>query len=270
MHSPPTTNFPAAWAVAWGEDSYGFWQAFEVKGIRQIMRWIPAGTFMMGSPDDEPERSDNETQHQTRISEGYWLADTACTQGLWTAIMRKNPSDFVGDDERPVEQVSWDDCQKFLQALNPLLEDLNLSLPTEAQWEYACRAGTNTAFSFGDTISTDQANYDGNYPYNKGAKGEYRKATESVVQFAPNPWGLYQIHGNVWEWCHDWYGKYELSFADKENNFVTDPTGPNSGHDRVLRGGSWFYRAQFLRSARRYRIGPAGRNHATGFRLAGG
>ena len=125
----------------------------------------------MGSPDNEPEREDDEgPQHQVTLTEGFWLADTACTQGLWLAVMGgKNPSRFTGDPDLPVETVSWYDVQKFLAKLQAYLPaGVTAVLPTEAQWEYACRAGSSTAFSFGDNISTDQANYNGKYPYNKG------------------------------------------------------------------------------------------------------
>ena len=143
------------------------------------MRFIQPGEFLMGSPESEKDRStngdDTETQHRVVLTEGYWLADTACTQELWGAVMGENPSNFKGDLQNPVEQVSWDDItQKFLPRLNKLVPGLNLTLPTEAQWEYACRAGTTTVFSFGDRITPEQVNYDGNYPYADGKKGEYQ------------------------------------------------------------------------------------------------
>jgi formylglycine-generating enzyme required for sulfatase activity len=140
---------------------------------------------------------------------------------------------------------------------------LAVHLPTEAQWEYACRAGTITPFHFGSTITTDQANFDGDYPYNKGPKGEYRKKTVSVKTFSCNAWGLYEMHGNVWEWCQDWYGAYP-------KNTIVDPTGPNEGESRVLRGGSWFDYGRDVRSAHRHGYGPAVRLDFCGLRLARG
>jgi formylglycine-generating enzyme required for sulfatase activity len=133
-------------------------------------------------------------------------------------------------------------------------------LPTEAQWEYACRAGTTTPFSTGNNITTSQANYDGNYPYTNNAKGEYRQRTTPVGSFAANVWGLYDMHGNVWEWCWDWYGTYETGTQ-------TDPKGAVSGNNRVRRGGSWYDDGQYLRWAFRDGILPSSAGHYLGFRL---
>ncbi|EGV30881.1 Sulphatase-modifying factor protein [Thiorhodococcus drewsii AZ1] len=249
--SPPL--FPADWAIAWGEDVYGLWQACEIAGVRQVMRWCPPGRFLMGSPPDEPERGDNEAQHEVALTCGFWLAETACTQALWQAVIGDNPARFREDPEHPVEQVSWDRCQDFLARVNRLRDDsLVLRLPTEAEWEYACRAGTRTAFSFGDALDTEQANYDGNY-----------ERTLPVQSFAPNPWGLYQMHGNVWEWCADWFGDYPAGP-------VLDPNGPADGASRVLRGGSWSVGGRLLRSAYRRRSAPDSRFDFIGLRLAGG
>ncbi len=197
---PNPNPFPAPWAVAWGEDRYGLWQAFEIEGVRQVMRWIVPGRFEMGSPSDEPERDDDETQHTVTLSRGYWLADTACTQALWQAVMGNNPARFKEDPQCPVEQVSWNECQDFIVAANERLPDgPGLRLPSEAEWEYACRAGSTGPFSWGDDLSTDRANYNGNYPYADAPKGEYRQRTLEVLAFEPNLWGLFQMHGNVWE-----------------------------------------------------------------------
>ena len=243
-----------------GEDQFGIYTNYQIKGVEFRMRWIWPGTFMMGSPDDEPEQNDNETRHEVTLTRGFWLADTACTQALWQAVMKNNPSNFKGE-ELPVDSVSWEDCQTFLEQINGLLSGLHLGLPTEAQWEYACRAGTRTPFSFGRTISTDQANFDGNYPYAGGEKGEYRETTIPVKTLPCNDWGLYQMHGNVYEWCRDWYGDYDLEH-------LVDPEGPNAGVNRVLRGGSWYYNARRLRSSCRYGYGPSIRFNFIGFRLA--
>jgi len=247
--TPPATPYPALWATAWGEDAYGFWQAFALNGIQQVMRWIPAGEFLMGSPEDEAERYSDESQHRVVIEKGFWLADTACTQELWQAVMGENPSHFKNDPQNPVEKVSWDDCQVFITKANALLGESWLTLPSEAAWEYACRAGTQTPFWFGETISTKQANFDGNSPYAGAEKEIYRKKTVPVVSFAPNPWGLYQVHGNVWEWCEDF------------DQFDSDR--------RVLRGGCWLDSARCLRSAHRGAYSPDVRYGGVGLRLAG-
>jgi formylglycine-generating enzyme required for sulfatase activity len=150
-----------------------------IKGIEQRFRWIEPGKFMMGSPESEPERYDDELLHEVVLTKGFWLAETACTQELWEAVMGSNSSRFKGK-KRPVENVSWEDCATFLEKINILIPGRNFRLPTEAEWEYACRAGTQTPFSFGDNITPEQVNYDGNYPYNNGPKGEYRGKTVDV------------------------------------------------------------------------------------------
>ena len=254
--------FPANWASGYGEDEYGLWQSFIVNGIRCRLRWINPGTFKMGSPENEPEREDNETQHEVTLSQGFWLAETACMQALWLAIMRENPSRFK-EEKLPVENVSWDDCQRFIQAINERKPGLDLRLPTEAEWEYACRAGTVTPFSFGENITPEQVNYDGNHPYNKGSKGEYREKTVAVKSLPCNDWGLYEMHGNVWEWCRDWHGEYPAEA-------VVDPVGPDTGSSRVLRGGCWIFNARVCRSAYRFYYVPGSRSVDFGFRLARG
>nr|WP_319495313.1 formylglycine-generating enzyme family protein [uncultured Desulfobacter sp.] len=245
-----------------GEDQWGIYTDYQVKGVTFRMRWIRPGTFMMGSPDDEPERRDNEIHHEVTLTRGFWLADTACTQALWQAVMEYNRSAFKGDD-RPVDNVSWEDCRAFLERINGLVPGFNFGLPSEAQWEYACRADTLTPFSFGRTILTDQANFHVNYPYAGVKKGESRETTVLVKALPCNNWGLYQMHGNVWEWCRDWYGDYDLEG-------LVDPQGPDTGGDRVLRGGSWDYFAGSLRSAFRSRRRPSSRSSFIGFRLAQG
>ena len=255
-------TFPFSWASAWGEDQHGIWIEFQVKGVIQRMRWIYPGEFLMGSPDDEPERYEREKQCRVILTEGFWLADTACTQELWTAVKGKNPSRFKGAD-LPVERVSWEDCREFLEKVNQEIPGLNLTFPTEAQWEYACRAGTITPFSFGENITPDQVNYRGNYPYADGKKGLYREKTVPVKSLPCNAWGLYEMHGNVWEWCRDWYGEYP-------KGSVTDPEGPEKGGGRVLRGGSWINIAADCRSAIRSRGEPGYRDDSIGFRFSRG
>ena len=257
-------NFPASWASGWGEDQYGLWMTFNYKGIRHLFRWCEPGTFLMGSPADEPEREPwnkgSKTQHQVTLTRGFWIAETSVTQALWEIFMGDNPSHFKGA-ELPVDSVSWDDAQRFINTLNGMKPELQLCLPTEAHWEYACRAKTTTPFAFGDNITTDQVNYNGNYPYNDGRKGEYREQTVEVKSLPPNDWGLYQMHGNVWEWCQDWYEQYPTQP-------VTDPQGVVSGALRVLRGGSWFDNGGDCRSAGRNALLPAARSDRIGFRLA--
>ncbi|HPI61317.1 MAG TPA: formylglycine-generating enzyme family protein [Zoogloea sp.] len=246
-----------------GVDEFGLYAEFSAKGVSQRCRWIAPGTFPMGSPPDESSRSDDETLHEVTLSRGYWLADTACTQALWQAVMGENPSFFQDDPAQPVEQVSWEAVQTFLDRLNALVPGLDAGLPSEAQWEYACRAGTTAPFSFGRNITPEQVNYDGNYPYAGAEKGLYRERTVAVGSLPPNPWGLYEMHGNVWEWCADWYGPYP-------DGSQIDPAGPPDGSWRVLRGGSWFSDAQDCRSACRYGIPPVVADHIIGFRLAPG
>ncbi|WP_320005672.1 formylglycine-generating enzyme family protein [Maridesulfovibrio sp.] len=249
------------WAETFGFDQYGLYAELNIAGITQRMRWIQPGTFTMGSPEDEPERFDSEIQHKVTLTEGFWLADTACTQELWEKVMHNNPSYFKGDAQLPVDGVSWNDCQEFIQTVNGKLNGLKLRLPTEAEWEYACRAGTETPFSFGENITTKQVNYDGNNPYKNGVKGEYREKTVAVNKLPCNQWGLFQMHGNVWEWCADRYGEYE-------QESVKDPKGPADGVNRVLRGGSWFYYGWLVRSANRSRSTPDVRSDDIGFRFS--
>lgn len=173
-----------------------------------------------------------------------------------------NPSIFVGAD-RPVERVSWEDAQAFIAKVNGLKPELNLCLPTEAQWEYACRAGTATSFSFGENITPEQVNYNGNNPYHNGKKGQFREETVAVRSLPANPWGLYEMHGNVDEWCNDWYGTFR-------SEAVSDPVGPEAGEGCVLRGGSWFYGGEYCRSAVRHRSDSGLRFNSFGFRLARG
>ena len=257
---PP--QFPAPWACEWGEHrDYGLFMVVEVNGVRQCFRWLPPGTFMMGSPESELERWQEKSQHLVTLRLGFWLADTACTQALWLAVMGENPSEFKDDLNNPVETVSWDDCQVFISRLNELIPDLAARLATEAEWEYACRAGTTTPFSFGDNITPEQVNYNGDYPYKNGKKGLDRQKTVAVKSLPANPWGLYEMHGNVWEWCADWFGDYPTTA-------VENPTGPTAFTARVVRGGSWGDDGRRVRSAYRSRNAPDDRCSSLGFRLA--
>ena len=249
------------WATSADEDQYGRWAAFELGGQQHRMRWIEPGEFLMGSPADEPERGNDEVQHTVSLTAGFWLGEMAVSQLVWQQVTGENPSHFNGEN-LPVESVSYDAIQQlFLTALsrqNPLLK---VCLPTEAQWEYACRAGASTPFSFGDVLSSEMANFKGSKPYYNQPPGIYRKSTVPVDEFQPNPWGLYQMHGNVWEWCADGQRRH---VADEK---VVDPIGPDGG-ERVLRGGGWLNGGRYLRSALRIGRSPGRRNHVIGFRLA--
>jgi formylglycine-generating enzyme required for sulfatase activity len=171
-------------------------------------------------------------QHRVRITRPFYLGKYEVTQEQWEKVMGSNPAAFKDSKRHPVEQVNWDDCQNFVKKLNETFKGkAEFRLPTEAEWEHACRAGTETSFWFGEKITTDQANYNGEYAWD-GQKGVRRGKTVAVGSFQANPWGLYDVVGNVWEWCQDWYDKY-----GKEAQ--TDPKGPDKGSLRVLRGGSW-------------------------------
>ncbi|MGE3536060.1 MAG: formylglycine-generating enzyme family protein [Candidatus Tectimicrobiota bacterium] len=276
-HDGLPTDFPAPWACDWGEDAHGLWMSFSYHGNRQALRWIAPGAFWMGSPAHEAQRGENETRHRVLLTQGFWLAETPCTQALWQAVMGHNPSRFQGED-RPVENVSWDEAQTFLTRLNDIEPALALRLPTEAEWEYACRAGTDSPFWFGSQITPEQVNYDGNYPYAGGSKGRYREETVPVYALPCNAWGLYQMHGNVWEWCQDWYAAYPVTSAESPaahsstaaEPAAVDPVGAAEGVARVLRGGSWIFQGRFARSARRGFNSPGYRDVYYGFRLARG
>jgi len=217
--------------------------------------WIPPGTFVMGSPSSEGGRDADEVQHTVTLTQGFWMSDHEVTQGEYQAVMGNNPSYFKGDLNRPVETVSWDEavlyCQKLTErerAAGRITAQQAYRLPTEAEWEYAARAGT-TGARYGelDTIAW----------WNGNAGNQ----THPVKQKAPNAWGLYDMLGNVWEWCSDWSGEYPTGS-------VTDPTGPNSGSVRVIRGGSWDVGAGRARSAGRDRGVPGSRFSDLGFRPA--
>lgn len=262
--SPPI--FPYAWASDWGEDRYGLWQAFTYNDVRHAFRWIQPGKFDMGSPENEKGRWTSETLHQVTLSKGFWLAETTVTQRLWQTTMGENPSYFKGDN-RPVETVNWDDAQAFINKLNQIHPDLTVRLPWEVEWEYACRAGTQTPFNFGTELTINKVNYRGTWEYKENEWGEgAKKSTADVKTYLCNAWGLYEMHGNVWEWCQDvWQEKLPASP-------VIDPQGiaggDKAGVGRVVRGGSWDYDGGHVRSAIRYWFDPAFRSNYFGFRLA--
>jgi sulfatase modifying factor 1 len=234
-----------------------------MRNDREFMafRWCPPGTFTMGSPANEGEKAlaKDEKQVKVTISRGFWMAETEVSQAQWSEVMGgTNPSKFKGM-QLPVESVRWDEAKTFCDRLSQSSKKWTVALPTEAQWEYACRAGTTTPFSFGATITTDQVNFNGNFPYAGGAKGEYREKSTPVGSLPANQWGLREMHGNVWEWCADWYAN------PLEGG--TNPMGPKTGTHRVLRGGSWFNVAMGCRSADRNYLAPTIRYPVFGFRV---
>jgi formylglycine-generating enzyme required for sulfatase activity len=228
---------------------------------------IPAGSFQMGSPPTEKYRDKDEELHEVTISKPFHMQTTEVTQGQWKAVMGDNPSGAENCGKNcPVERVSWNDCQNFISKLNKMGIG-KYRLPTEAEWEYACRAGSTAAYSWGDKIDCRDALFANNtYKGPDTCVSFVKKHGFSsdepvpVKTYPPNKWGLYDMHGNVWEWCQDWYGKYP---AGPE----TDPTGPSKGHMKARRGGSFFKYPWYLRSANRNRGNPQSRFHTQGLRL---
>ncbi len=283
---------PEPWAAASGRDRYGLWAEADVKGVVARFRWIPPGRFWMGSPESEAGSEDHEgPQHHVTWTEGRWLCDTPVTQALWEAVMGANPSWFKSP-ERPVEQVSWEDCQGFLVKLNGLAPGLEARLPSEAEWEYACRAGTKTATWKGDLeilgernvpLLDDIAWYGGNcgvgFELENGwdTTGELWKekqydfekgGTHSVREKIANPLGLFDMLGNVFEWCLDAGEEYfAYPYAPRD---VIDPSPNRTDSRRVSRGGSWYAYARRVRAASRIAYAPGFRGVGLGFRLARG
>jgi formylglycine-generating enzyme required for sulfatase activity len=222
------------------------------------MVYIPGGTFMMGSNEYDSEKP----IHQVRVKP-FFMGKYAVTQGQYQAIMGTNPSYFKNGDDYPVECVSWYDGVNFCNKLSEITGK-SYNLPSEAQWEYACRAGTSTPFAFGETVTPDLVNYDGDYPYGKAPKGKYRKTTVSVDYFAPNGFGLYNMHGNVWEWCRDdWVGNYENTPTDGSPYLVSFKNDSN----KALRGASWVSLGSNCRSSNRNNYSPDDHDYAFGFRV---
>ncbi len=218
------------------------------KGIKLQIVLILAGKFQMGSDPTDEDHNEDETKYEATISRPFYLGKYQTTQAQWEVVMGYNPSKIKGPD-LPVTNVSWDDCQRFIKNLNTDSEEV-FRLPTEAEWEFACRAGTKTAFSFGDKITSVDANCD--YKIRKPV---------AVGSYEPNAFGLYDMHGNVSEWCNDWYGIYPKVRA-------VDPQGPANGKDRVIRGGSFCVKASSVRSALRNSGAPDLQSHDLGFRIA--
>jgi formylglycine-generating enzyme required for sulfatase activity len=223
--------------------------------IGMKLRLIPAGEFMMGSPATESGRSDNETQHRVTLTKPFYLGVTEVTQEQYQKVMVTNPSKVKGP-QNPVERVNWAEAVEFCGKLSAMPAEKTAGhvyrLPTEAEWEYACRSGTATAYGFGDDASRL-----GDYGW---FEGNSDSRTHPVGEKKPNAWGLYDMHGNVWEWCQDRYGDYPSGSA-------TDPTGATSDLYRVLRGGCWLYFARGCRSAFRNGYAPGVRYDSLGFRV---
>lgn len=227
---------------------------------------IPAGAFMMGTPTDEPYRGKSEIQHQVAITRPFYMQTTEVTFGQWQSLMGKGfMFRWRGPKDIPVTKVSWYDVQNFLKKLNDLGEG-TYRLPTEAEWEYAARAGSTTAYPWGDRIDCNKAMFANNKPtlYFCSFYAQTMRlplnGPAPVKSYAPNAWGLYDMNGNVWEWVQDWFAPYS-------GHAQTDPTGPTNGTDRVRRGGSWFSPGYACRSANRAYAHPASRLRTTGFRV---
>jgi formylglycine-generating enzyme required for sulfatase activity len=225
--------------------------------------YIPPGRFLMGSPADEAGRDNDEGPQRTvTIRRAFYLGRHEVTQGQFQAVMGVNPSFFKGDTRRPVELVEWFDAATFCKKLTARDGRVH-RLPTEAEWEYACRAGTATPFAFGKTLRTARANFDGTRFNGAGEPGVFRRSPWPVGRFAPNPWGLYDMHGNVWEWCLDWYD--DKHYSAQAPGF--DPRGPTAGWGRVMRGGAWNRFARGCRSADRGHTWPGNKLITLGFRV---
>jgi formylglycine-generating enzyme required for sulfatase activity/outer membrane protein assembly factor BamB len=240
---------------------------------------IPAGEFLMGSAaKDQSARADEKPRHRVRITRAFYMGVYEVTQKEYRRVMGTNPSffsptgpgkkDVAGQkaDRFPVEQVSWHDAAAFCRKLSDRPAEKKAGrvyrLPTEAEWEYACRAGTKSAFSVGEALSSRQANFNGNDPFGRAAKGPFLLRSAEVGSYRPNAFGLYDMHGNVWEWCADWYGANNYKKSP-----VNDPPGPRTGTSRVIRGGGWRAEGASCRSAYRNADVPAGRYYVTGFRV---
>jgi len=223
--------------------------------------WISPGRFQMGSSPAEPADVRPAPIHNVEITRGFYLARYEVTQAQWQRVMGVNPSQFQQCGPRcPIETVTWYEVQDFLRQLSEITNAGPFRLPTEAEWEYACRAGTETPFSTGETLTTTQANFDGRMAYLEGSEGTFRGTPTPVGSFLPNPWGLYDMHGNVWEWTSDEYCPYATET-------VQDPIGRCASGLKNIRGGSWYFSASSARCGRRYTHAPSDRGFSIGFRV---
>jgi formylglycine-generating enzyme required for sulfatase activity len=232
-------------------------------GMKLVL--VPAGTFLMGSPESETGRRQNEgPQHEVAITRPFYLSAHAVTQGQYAKVMGRNPSkhdaETGGTPDHPVEYVTWEEAVEFCRRLSE--GERVYRLPTEAEWEYACRAGTATAFGFGNALGPTQANFDANFPYGGAPPGRFLEQTTVVAMYPADHFGLHDMHGNVWEWCADWFDSEYYRHSPRR-----DPLGPPSGKYRVIRGGSWANHAATCRSAHRNGLAPIRRDGCTGFRV---
>ena len=222
---------------------------------------IPAGTFWMGSPPSEPDRNEDETFHRVKISSDFYMQTTEVTRQQWKALMLGDPSSFKHcGDQCPVHRVQWDWVMMFIKKLNQVNPKYRYRLPTEAQWEYAARAGSQAPFGYGRCVTQRHGVLDFRDTLPLCVPGDAALGPLPVASLEPNAWGLYDMHGNVWEWVSDWYGPYPTSDLAKA---VVNPTGPEEGNFRIIRGGSWKYPAVFARSANR----KIAKRPIAGFRL---
>jgi formylglycine-generating enzyme required for sulfatase activity len=263
---PAVVPDPPAWAGGFGVDCHGVFAELVLGEVTQVLRWIPPGEFTMGSPADEAGRWEDEgPRHQVVIRQGFWLGETPVTQAFHVAVTDRDPSGFKGG-ERPVETVSWDDAQVFCQkltALLPLGQQDRVRLPSEAEWEYAGRAGTDSALYSGKALMGETGACP-NLAELAWHSGNSDRGTHPVKGKLPNAWGLHDMLGNVWEWCQDeWHDTYAGAPAD--GSVWED--GGEEGRGRVIRGGGWGISAGYCRCAYRGRSGPADRGRFLGFRL---
>ncbi|MCF8105882.1 MAG: SUMF1/EgtB/PvdO family nonheme iron enzyme [Desulfohalobiaceae bacterium] len=222
---------------------------------------LQSGVFTMGSPENEYGRDDNERQHQVALTKDFYIQTTEVTQRQWKAVTGENPSYFqICGSDCPVEQVSWNDVREFIKKLNQMEHTETYRLPTEAEWEYACRAGSRTPFYGGGRIAEDPLGYNQDLALRGWYFRNSEKSPHRVARKEPNAWGLYDMHGNVWEWCRDWVSKYPF-------HAVSDPAGPGQGLHKIRRGGSWSHYPVFCRSAYRSWIDPDSATPEIGFRL---
>ncbi len=253
----------SAWHIQKTTDNAQHFQEDLGNGILLDMVYIPSGTFIMGAPPEENGSNDSERpQHSVSVS-AFYIGKYPVTQAQYLAIVGKNPAVHLGA-QRPIENVSWHDAQQFCQKLTSI-SNRRYRLPSEAEWEYACRAGTNTPFSCGEIIVPDLANYNGDRSYNNAPKGQYREQTSVVGSFPANDFGLFDLHGNVWEWCEDhWHENYHQ--APTNGSAAIEPQA-NRNDARILRGGSWFRHPAVCRSAYRYKYASNFRYKDIGFRV---
>ena len=263
---PARPQFPPAWAGRFGEDRHGVFADFELNGVRFDWRWIPPGRFWMGSPHQKSWVPTEELpRHEVILTRGFWMGRTPVTQAQWGVVLEPNPAEFKGGN-RPVETLTWNEARAFAEHLNRAVKGLSVTLPTEAQWEYACRAGTDGDFGDGSAL-TNVTGKDSALDRLGWFKGNSDGGAGNLETKAPNGWGLHDMHGLVWEWCLDGKRPYR-------DGLVVDPVGPcNEGpvHKRVIRGGSFTNFAVGCRAASRSAV-PGGPNGGVvssdiGFRL---